>query len=158
MKMSKWAVYSARKTGAQQPFKWSTSVLWQVSHLCQRTVDVKIQSSFCKNRIYAIKDDTNLQIQKKTKWLKQSHHVIKWQQNISALGFWCPEAMSAPPQHGGGQQCKKRSKSRVHQASVCSKVSVSESFPARATSRKKKLSPTSRRGGYHFFILSYLSS
>lgn len=65
MKMSKWAVCSACKTGAQQPFKWSTSVLWQVSHLCQRTVDVKSQSSFCKNRIHAIKDDTNLQIQKK---------------------------------------------------------------------------------------------
>lgn len=68
--------------------------------------------------------------------------------------------MSAPPQHGGGQQCKKRSKSRVHQAPVCSKDSVSESFPARATSRnppppKKKLSPTSRRGGYHF--LYYLT-
>lgn len=65
--------------------------------------------------------------------------------------------MSAPPQHGGGQQCKKRSKSRVHQAPVCSKDSVSESFPARATNRtppqKKNCPPLVEEGDIIFYII-----
>lgn len=156
--MSKWAVYSACKTGAQQPFKWSTSVLWQVSHLCQRTVDVKNQSKIESmpskmTQIYKYKKKTISGWNKAIYLLK---YVIKWQQNILSLWFWCLEAMSAPPQHGGGQQCKKRSKSRVHQAPVCSKDSVSESFPARATSRnppQKNCPPLVEEGDIIFYII-----